>query len=141
VLLNKGNLAQAVVASGTFPTLFSPAEIDGQYLIDGGIVNNFPIEEIKKRGADIIIGVGVQTGMMNREELNLITKMIMQVINFQMLRNMEEKMKQTDVYIKPDITDFNVISFKDGEKIVENGIKAAEPFREQLREIAQQQQK
>ncbi len=140
VLLDKGNLAQAVVASGTFPTLFSPTEINGNYLIDGGIVNNFPVDEIKKLGADIIIGVDVQTGLMDREGLTSAAKLIMQIINFQMLSTMEEKMKLTDIYIKPDITDFNVISFSEGEKIVENGIKAAEPFRGQFRAIAEQQE-
>src|SRR5690606_19081772 len=140
VLLNKGNLVQAVVASGTFPTLFSPTEINGNYLIDGGIVNNFPVEEIQKLGADIIIGVDVQTGLMDREGLTSSAKLIMQIINFQMLSTMEEKMKLTDIYIKPDITDFNVISFSEGPKIVENGIKAAEPFRGQFRAIAEQQE-
>src|SRR5690606_15590788 len=69
VELNKGNLAQAVVASGTFPTLFSPVEIEGNYLIDGGIVNNFPVEQIKAMGADIIIGVDVQTGLIDRKSV------------------------------------------------------------------------
>jgi len=141
VELNKGNLAQAVVASGTFPTLFSPVEIEGNYLIDGGIVNNFPVEQIKAMGADIIIGVDVQTGLMDRDGLNSAAKLIMQIMNFQMLQTMEDKKQMTDIYIKPDITDFNVVSFSEGSRIVENGIKAAEPFREQFRAIAQQQEK
>jgi NTE family protein len=60
VLLNKGYLAQAILASGAFPTLFSPVEIDGKLLVDGGVTNNYPVEEIKKLGADIVIGVDVQ---------------------------------------------------------------------------------
>ncbi len=136
ILLNKGNLAQAVVASGAFPSLFSPVMIDGRHLIDGGIVDNYPVEKVKAMGADIIIGVDVQTGLMDREQLNSAAKMIMQVVNFQMLQTMSEKRQKTDIYIKPDISNFNVVSFSDGAKIVQNGIKAAEPFREQFRQIA-----
>lgn len=141
ILLNKGNLARAVVASGAFPSLFSPVLIDGRYLIDGGIVNNYPIEKVKEMGADIIIGIDVQTDLMDREQLSSATKMIMQIVNFQMLQTMDKKREATDIYIKPDITNFNVVSFSDGLKIVQNGIKAAEPFREQFREIALLQEK
>jgi NTE family protein len=37
VVLNKGNLAQAMIASSAFPSLFSPIEIDGKLLVDGGV--------------------------------------------------------------------------------------------------------
>ncbi|OOV17902.1 hypothetical protein BXU11_17535 [Flavobacterium sp. LM5] len=46
VLLNKGNLAQCILASAAFPSLFSPVEIEGKVLIDGGVVNNYPIQEV-----------------------------------------------------------------------------------------------
>src|SRR5690606_5335133 len=139
VLLNKGNLAQAIVASGSLPTLFAPSKIDGVYLTDGGIVSNYPVEEIKKLGADIIIGVDVQTDLYNHEELSSAAKVVMQIINFQMLQTMSAKVLQTDIYIKPNIKGFNVISFADGDKIVKNGEAAAEDYRQQFREISQLQ--
>jgi|GEM_PF-17792 len=139
VVFNKGNLAQAIVASGSFPTIFSPMEIDGRYLLDGGIVNNYPVEEVRKKGVDIIIGVDVQTSLSQREELNSMPKIVMQIINFQMLNTIEEKRKATDIYIKPDIKGYNVISFNDASKIVENGKVAAEQYRGQFREIAKRQ--
>jgi NTE family protein len=50
VILNKGNLAEALLASSAFPSLFSPVEIDGQLLVDGGVTNNYPIDAIRKLG-------------------------------------------------------------------------------------------
>jgi len=141
VVFNKGNLAQAIVASGAFPTIFSPIEIEGRYLLDGGIVNNYPVDEVRKMGADIIIGVDVQTGLSEIQELNSMPKIVMQIINFQMLNTIEEKRKATDIYIKPDIKGYNVISFNQASKIVENGRIATEQHRKQLREIAKQQNK
>ncbi len=140
VVLNKGNLAQAIVASGAFPTLFSPVEINGRYLTDGGIVNNYPIEEVRNMGADIIIGVDVQTDLMKKEELSSAAQVVMQIVNFQMLDTMEEKKNSTDIYVKPDITGYNVISFNQAEEIVKNGEIAAEQYRELFKKIAQKQQ-
>jgi len=140
VLLNKGSLPKAVVASGTFPSLFSPVIIDGRYLIDGGVVNNYPIKEVRELGADIIIGVDVQTDLMDREQMSSAAKVVMQIVNFQMLSSMGQKQKDTDIYIKPDITGFNVVSFNDGQQIVQNGVNAAEPYRELFRKIADLQQ-
>jgi len=48
LLLNKGYLPQALLASSAFPTLFSPVELDGRMLIDGGVTNNYPVDEVKK---------------------------------------------------------------------------------------------
>ncbi len=140
VVLNKGNLAQAIVASGSFPTLFSPVEINGKFLTDGGIVNNYPIEEVRKMGADIIIGVDVQTSLMTKEEIASAAQVVMQIINFQMLDTMEEKKQSTDIYIQPNITGYNVVSFNQGAEIIKNGKIATEQYRETFREIARIQQ-
>lgn len=136
VVFNKGNLAQAIVASGSFPTLFTPVEINGRYLTDGGIVNNYPVEEVRKMGADIIIGVDVQTDLIDRGQMNSAAKVVMQIINFQMLVSMGEKRDATDIYIKPDITGYNAVSFSGGSQIVKNGETEAEKYRELFREIA-----
>ena len=48
VVLRHGVLPDAILASGAFPSLYAPAEIDGRLLIDGGVTNNYPIEEVKK---------------------------------------------------------------------------------------------
>lgn len=137
VILNKGNLAQAIVASGSFPTLFTPIEIDGRNLTDGGIVNNYPIDEVRKMGADLIIGVDVQADLMDRKELNSAVKVVTQIINFQKLGTMQEKINSTEIYIKPDITGFNVVSFSDGSQIVKNGEDEAKKYRELFRKIAE----
>ena len=133
VLLNKGYLAQAMLASGAFPTLFSPIEIDGRLLVDGGVTNNFPVDEIKKLGADIIIGVDVQDDLKDRKSLKDATKILVQISNLQMIEKMKEKLKQTDIYIKPYITDYSVISFDEGAEIVKKGEEAAFAMYEKIK--------
>ncbi len=125
VILDKGNLPQAVRASGAFPSLFQPVEIDGKLLIDGGVVNNYPIKELKDKGVDIVIGVDVQDGLASREELTSAPQILFQISNFRTINDMKRKFKKTDIYIKPDITKFNVVSFDAGRQIINNGEVAA----------------
>ncbi|WP_262732313.1 MULTISPECIES: patatin-like phospholipase family protein [Gaetbulibacter] len=140
VILDKGNLAKAITASGAFPSLFQPVEIDGQLLIDGGVVNNYPIDELRAKGMDIIIGVDVQDGLATRDELTSAPDILLQINNYRTINDMKSKVKKTDVYIKPDIKDFTVISFSEGSQIVENGEYAASQKIDELVALAKTNQ-
>ena len=118
VIMNKGVLAQALYASSALPSVFSPVIIDNKFLIDGGITNNYPIEEVRKLGADIIIGVDVQNGLRERDELRDGTKILFQINNLQMINKMKKNSKDTDIYIKPDIKDYGAVSFEKAKEII-----------------------
>ncbi|KAF2080363.1 patatin [Flavobacterium sharifuzzamanii] len=135
VLLNKGNLVQAMMASAAFPSLFTPVEIDGNLLVDGGVVNNYPIQEVRNLGADIIIGVDVQDDLLKRKNLKNATRILVQITNLQSIEKMKNKRKDTDVYIKPDIRDFGVISFDRGEEIIRKGEEASFAVYEKLKTL------
>src|SRR5690606_20842481 len=122
---DKGNLAKAITASGAFPSLFQPVIIDDNLLIDGGVVNNYPIDELRAKGMDIIIGVDVQDGLASREELVTAPDILLQINNYRTINEMKKKAIKTDIYIKPDIKDFTVVSFSEGQKIIENGMASA----------------
>lgn len=136
VLLNKGNLVQAMMASAAFPSLFTPVEIDGKLLVDGGVVNNYPIKEVRNLGADIIIGVDVQDDLLNRKSLKNATRILVQITNLQSIDKMKNKIKDTDVYIKPDIRDYGVISFDKGEEIIRKGEEAAFAVYEKIKTLS-----
>jgi NTE family protein len=121
VVLDKGNLAKVLVTSGALPTLYNPIEIDGKLLIDGGVVNNYPVEELRKRGADFIIGVDVQDGLKGREQLKDVTSLLTQINSYSMAEKMAKKIKLTDIYIKPDIKGYNVISFEKVDELIPKG--------------------
>ncbi|SDZ45940.1 NTE family protein [Flavobacterium aquidurense] len=135
VLLNKGNLVQAMMASSAFPSLFTPVEIDGNLLVDGGVVNNYPINEVRNLGADIIIGVDVQDDLMKRKNLKNATRILVQITNLQSIDKMKSKIKDTDIYVKPDIRDFGVISFDRGEEIIRKGEEATFAVYEKIKSL------
>ncbi len=128
VVLDSGVLAQNMIASGALPTLYSPVEINGSVLIDGGVIDNYPVEELKSRGLDVIIGVDVQDGLKTREELKEVTSVLAQINNFSMIEKMEGKQKLTDIYIKPDIKGFTVVAFDKGKEIISKGKEKAVEF-------------
>ncbi|WP_420603760.1 patatin-like phospholipase family protein [Flagellimonas sp.] len=141
VLLDSGYLPEAIMASGTFPSLFEPSEIEDEILIDGGVVNNYPIEEVKAMGANLIIGVDVQHGLSTRESLSSATEILLQINNYRTVRDMKEKAGKTNIYIRPDIDDFSVIDFDRSAEIVEIGESAAYKKLPELIEVGQKQGK
>ncbi|MCB0449883.1 MAG: patatin-like phospholipase family protein [Confluentibacter sp.] len=135
VVLDKGNLAQAVMASGALPSLFQPVLINGEVLVDGGVVNNYPIDELREKGMDVIIGVDVQDGLAKREELASALDVLAQINNFRTINDMKLKVKKTDIYIKPDIKEYSVVSFSEGSKIIENGKQATNSKMDDLKKL------
>lgn len=135
VVLDRGYLAQAMLASSAFPSLFSPVEIDGKLLIDGGVVNNYPVDEIRKMGADIVIGVDVQDDLKDRKSLKDATRILVQITNLDMIKVMKEKQKLTDIYIKPDVSNYGVISFDEGQDIIKKGEDASFAVYEQIKKL------
>ena len=121
VLLNSGYLPEAVLASGAFPSLFEPEELEGRTLIDGGVLNNYPVEEVRTLGADIIIGVDVQHRLRDKEELQSASDILLQINNYRTVGAMEEKAGLTDIYIKPDMEEFSVIDFDRIDTIIAMG--------------------
>ena len=136
VILEQGSLAQAIAASGAFPSLFQPVVINDQILIDGGVVNNYPLDELKAKGMDIIIGVDVQDDLSTRENLKTAPEILLQINNYRTIKDMKDKSVRTNIYIKPDIKEFTVVSFDDGKQIIKRGEVAANKNLKALKELA-----
>lgn len=121
VVFDKGILAQAITGSASLPSIFAPVVIDDQMIIDGGILNNYPIDEVRKMGADIIIGVDVQAGMLGKDELRSASRVFFQITNLQMIERMKVNAAATDIYIKPDVKNYGVVTFDRATEIIRKG--------------------
>lgn len=141
VILDKGSLAKAVSASGAIPSIFSPVKIDDRLLTDGGVANNYPVEELRKRGAEVIIGVDVQDSLVDRKQLRSVFDILTQISNFRTISDMKKKIPKTDIYIKPDITKFSILSFDEGEAIIDSGEVATRRRMDDLKKLAERQKK
>lgn len=139
VILDSGSLARAVSASGAIPSIFSPVTIGDRLLTDGGVANNYPVEELRHRGAEVIIGVDVQDSLVDRADLKGVFEILAQISNFRTISDMKEKIPKTDIYIKPDISGFSILSFDRGKQIIDSGMVATERRIEDLKDIAARQ--
>ncbi len=138
-ILEKGFLPLAIRASGSFPTLLNPVEIDGKLLTDGGVANNFPVDIMRQKGLDFIIGVDVQDKLKDKEDLNSAPDILMQIVGFQMYDDVALKRKETDLYMHPDISNYNVVSFDLTKEIIAKGEEVASKQINYLKEIAEKQ--
>ena len=139
LLLNEGYLPEAIMASGTLPSLFEPMEVDGRILIDGGVLNNYPVDEVRAMGADVVIGVDVQHGLRDRESLKSAAEILLQINNYRTVGQMKDKTKKTDIYIRPEMDQYSMIDFGMNDSIIREGSRAAGKAREALLKVAASQ--
>lgn len=140
VRLDKGYLPEAMRASGTFPSLLTPFTIDSLLLVDGGVLDNYPVDQMREMGADIVIGVNINSGLSTPDKLGSIVGILDQIIGFQIVENVERQSGRVDLEIKPDIAEFNVMSFEQADSIYLRGVSAARDHLADLQRIARMQQ-
>lgn len=135
IVLDKGNLAEAMSISSILPTLFQPIEKDGILLMDGGIANNYPVEILKAKNLDYIIGVNVQEDLLTKDEIKSVSEILSQINSFRSSETMKAKKEMTDLFIEPNVEGYNVISFNKGSEIIEKGKKAVTSFLNELKRL------
>ncbi len=126
VTLKNGSLSRSLRATMSIPGVFSPVEVDGRILSDGGLVNNIPTDVVKAMGADIIIVVNIETQLGNRESLESLPGVLAQTINIATLDNSRRSLRQADFIIAPDLEKYTLADFTASQKIIELGSKGAE---------------
>ncbi len=122
---HRGSLIQAVVASSAFPSVVAPQKIHGKLLTDGGVLNNYPVDEVYRLGATYAIGVDIQGRLYYEDEIKGVPDVLNQITSFYMYEEMPEKIRKTDWYIRPDVTDFSVMDFQHIDTIYRLGVRAA----------------
>ncbi len=140
VVMDSGLLPLAMRASGALPGLLAPVKVNGRLISDGGIVNNFPAREMKRRGVDIIIGVSVEDGLYKEDELNSIGNLLVQIGSFQMVAKSKEQVKFCDIYLHPQFENYGLTSFESVDSLINIGENAARAVFDDLVAIAKRQQ-
>lgn len=136
VLLDSGYLPMAIRASMSIPGYFSPVDYGGHYLVDGGVVNNFPVKNVKDKGVDIIISGDVQPPLRSsRAEFNSLTGVLDQIITFNRGNANQIGCELTDIYIPLD-NEFGIMDFTDYDSIIAFGERVSYPYLPQFKALA-----
>ena len=116
VVLSSGTLPQALRASMAIPGIFSPVKMDSMLLIDGGILNNFPVDVVRKMGADIVIGVSFDKDEKKIEKnMGSFLELTNDFGNFLGNEKLEENLRNTDLSIRVKLDKYNIASFRSDE--------------------------
>lgn len=124
--ITSGNLSRSIRASMAIPFFFKPVRYDGRILVDGGMVNNFPVRNMEEKGLDIIIGVDLEDYNVTAENIDNSLSMFTNMMNLSSLEQTEYGRSHCDVYIRPNMHGRNMMSFNDFDSILIFGEQAAE---------------
>lgn len=125
VLLDGGYLPDAMRASSSIPSFFAPVDLEGCILIDGGWVNNFPVERMKERGVDFIIGVDFPKRIPESEaDLNLVDVLV-ESGSYVNTRYNATNRALCDVLIIPQLGKLSAADYQKADTIVKLGELAA----------------
>jgi NTE family protein len=132
VVLTSGSIARAVRASSAIPGIFVPVSYQGKMLVDGGVLNNLPVDVARKMGADVVIAVDLGAGPKTAQVINLFEN-VAQSFYLAARQNAEAKLKQADVVIRPKVTEAGLLDFSRKKELLNLGAEAAEQALPEIR--------
>ncbi|WP_221189664.1 patatin-like phospholipase family protein [Alloprevotella rava] len=141
--MDSGSLPLAMRSSMSIPGFFEPVQYGSHLLVDGGTINNFPVDVVKKMGADIIIGIDLsQQTRLQGEELKGLAAVIHQLVNIMGQQKYKANTKvlkesNTDIYINPNLKEFGTMSFSQTaiDTMYKRGYEAADSLRYKFRKL------
>lgn len=128
VVFREGELSRAMRASMSVPGAIAPVEYEGKLLVDGGLVDNLPIDVARAMGADIIIAVNLGTPLMTRQQLRSALSVTMQMLNILTEQNVRSSLAAigpNDILIEPLLGDFSAADFDHLTRTIPIGEAAA----------------
>lgn len=125
VVLDKGSLAEAIMASTCVPGVFKPIQKDNRLLVDGGIVENVPIQTCRNLGADYVIGIDLNSKNTYERPDNIID-VIMNSFHFLIRESVKLQSEKADLNIQLDLSKFNMYDTDQVNDIIKKGFEDTE---------------
>jgi len=139
VLLKDGNLAEAMRSSTAVPLLFDPVSKDNMMLVDGGLINNIPVDEVRKLGADLVIALDTSSELNEKSRLNVPWKVADQVTSIMQSEKNDNQRRAADVLIEPDLDDFKSDAFELAVQLIQRGREKAVSQINKIKELISKQ--
>lgn len=136
VVLDSGELVSAVRASMAIPSVFTAVNYDGKLLVDGGVVRNFPVKDVKEMGAQIVIGSNVSEGLLAANKVNNALQVLLQVAFFREAEDTKVEVPLCDIYVQMPLDKYNMASFSQADEIIEAGVEEGRKLYPKLKRLA-----
>ncbi len=131
----EGDLAKIVSASCCVPIVFSPVVIDGRRFVDGGLSNTVPSDIVRFMGADIVVGVDINSTRAQGTDSDGMLDIAKATLGIAMEANVVKGVINSDVMIRPDLKRFSSTKFKGASEMIEEGYKAAMANMDQIKSL------
>ena len=139
-VFRSGYLPDALRASISIPSLFSPHNIDGKLYVDGGLIRNLPVQDAIEMGADYTIAVDVSSPLMTKDSLNTFAKVLNQSIFFRIHDYSDIQREMADYVIRiKELEPYNSADFDMAEEFLEIGRKVGQRHLDEFKKIAARQ--
>ena len=125
VVLSDGPLAQAVRASMAIPGVFTPVELNGRVLADGGMVQNIPVETVLAMNADAVIAVELRLPPGNRTQLETLTGVRNRAVDVMVTQNERRSLVLAQAKVSVDMTGFTGTDYSRVKELIALGYKSA----------------
>ncbi len=123
IVLKKGVLSDALRTTQTAPFFYNPIRIDGKYLFDGGVYNNFPVDVAQRDfNPNVIIGSNVSSKVYNTYPYGEDEKLISRSLLYMLLdKSNPNDVPPNGVYIQSDLQEYTAFDFTKAKAIIDSG--------------------
>jgi len=136
VVMNKGEIISAIRSSMAIPSFFTPVNYNKKLLVDGGIVRNFPVRDVKEMGADFVIGSNVAGGLLPSDKVRNAIQVLLQVAFFREAQDHKEEVGLCDIYVPFEMPQYNMGSFAQADEILELGLQEGRRLYPRFKQLA-----
>jgi NTE family protein len=133
--MREGSLATAMRASMSVPGVLEPVTIGDHKLVDGGLVDNVPIDEVRQSCADVVIAVDVGSPLLSKDDVNGPINVAIQMVNLLTQQNVDRSLaslRPGDILVSPDLGTISAADFARWKEGMARGRAAGEAARERL---------
>jgi len=128
IVIDKGEIVWAVRSSMAIPSVFAAVPYKDTKLVDGGIVRNFPVKDVRQMGADYVIGVNLFPGLSKAEDLTNSLDIMYQITNYRDAEDLVQEKKLCNMLIEPPLTGYSAGSFSSSKEIIAIGNELGDKY-------------
>ncbi|MGG6310669.1 patatin-like phospholipase family protein [Paenibacillus macerans] len=132
VVLDHGDLGTALRATTAFPGVFAPLVVEGKMLVDGGVLNNLPVQELKRKDTGLIIAVDVTREHEKKPPRNMI-EVVYRSYSLMTAERKHTSLRLADVVIRPEVGHVSAFDFSKMPDCIRAGEEAAEQMMDELK--------
>jgi NTE family protein len=136
IVMKDGEIISAIRSSMAIPSVFTAIDFKGKRMVDGGIVRNFPVRDVKDMGANIVIGSNVASGLLPSDKVRNVLQILLQIAFFREAEDAKTEVPQCDIYIPFKLQKYTMGSFGEGSAILDSGIVEGHKLYPQFKRLA-----